>query len=260
MQTEEFKQWRLENPLIEELFFYPEGKDFRYGRIAAKWVERKEEKDLTHICAFAFDFYNGDILEDCRKRKIWIKCLLLNMGYPLAGFNKTLYHALLPLSIPVEIFKGVQEGIQHNDAPKQIAAKVLRNMARNIADIIRTPLYTIALTIVTLSATIIGIFAPRKLYQLRALAGRIELTLNWGDKESPWILANCFQPIFNIQEIHLHFDKNNGDTFYEIDNPNRRSLNNLARAYVNYWRRNRNPFNNYFRLLNDQTPYISAAF
>ena len=179
MQTEEFKQWRAENPFIEEIFLYPDGRDFCYGRIIAKWIERKEGKDLTHICTFAFDFYNGDIFEDGRKRKIWTKCLLLNMGYPLAGFRKTLYHLILPLSIPVEIFRAVQEGIQHNDSPKQIAAKILRNVARNMADIIRTPLYTLALTVVTLSATIIGFFASRKLYTLRALAGRIELSLNW---------------------------------------------------------------------------------
>lgn len=257
MKSELFQNWRKDNPFIEDYFFYPEGEDCHWGRVKANWNEKREQgKDLSHLCAFTIDLQTGDIYLDCSKRKIWAKCLLLSAARPLYGLVKTVYHLVAPLSIPIEIFKAIVEGRERQQSSSEIAAAAWRNVKNSLTDIIRTPFYTIAMMIVTLAGIIIGFFAPHKLYDIRALAGRLERDLNRG-QENLWTIARCFQPLNNLMDIHKKNYKTL-DTEYE-DDPTLQGLNNLARSYVNFMRKNRNPFDHCGALQPKNVPFTSAA-
>lgn len=173
------------------------------------------------------------------------------MARPFFGLIKTAYHLCLPFSIPVEIFKAIMEGKQRNESASEIATAAWRNVKHSLADIIRTPLYTIAMTIVHLAAVCIGLFAPHKLYDLRELAGRLENALNRGE-DNWWTLAPCFQPIGNLMNIHkAKYQKE--DTEYE-EEPVLHGFNNLARAYI------RNKRDYLCHACFDLEPYISYAY
>lgn len=258
MSQTTFQNWRLKNPFIESHLFYPEGQKCRWGRIRARWIEKGSDgKNLTHLCAFLFDLQTGDIYLDCRKQKIYAKFVVLSLSRPFFGLTKTVYHLFLPISIPLEIFKAVFNGIQQNHSFKEIAEESLCNVKHNIVDIARTPIYTIALTIVSITAVIIGPFAPNKLYDLRALAGRLEKALNRGT-ENFWMAAPCFQPLNNVMNIH-HQDYTKSNTEYDAE-PTLHGLNNLVRSYVKFRRNNRNLFNDCGRLQSKNSPFISSAY
>ena len=111
------------------------------------------------------------------------------------------------------------------------------------------------MTIVVLVGVIIGPLAPHKLYDLRAMAGHLEKTLN--RESETWTLAPCFQPIANLKSI----DKDKyikDDTVYDQEDT-LKGLNNLARSYVRYRRKNRNPFDDYCRLVPQNGVYVSPA-
>jgi hypothetical protein len=163
----------------------------------------------------------------------------------------------LPVSIPLEIFKAIMTGIHQNQSAYEINLAAWINVKYNFVDIVRTPLYTTAMLVVTVSAVIIGPFAPHKLYDLRALAGRLEIALNRG-QDSLWNLAPCFQPIDNLMEIH-HQNKKKADTEYD-DEATLQGCNNLARSYIKFRRENRNIFNDCGMLLPEGKVYISAAY
>lgn len=255
-----FQNWRKTHPFIEDYLIYPDNKDknCRWARIQANWKEQKTGgKNLSHLCAFTIDLNSGDIYLDCRKRKIWAKCAALTIGRPIFGITKTMYHLALPLSIPIEIYKSVIEDLQKKMSANQILKNSLRSIKHNLTDIIRTPLYSLAMTIVTLSAVIIGPFAPSKLYDLRARVGRLENKLNRGE-DSIWNRAPCFQPLENLMHIH-HLQYVKKDTQYE-DEPSLHGLNNLARSYVKFRRTNRNLFNDCACLQSQDKAYVSAAY
>ncbi len=258
IREKKFKEWIDNHPFIKDELFYPEGKACRWGRLIARWNERQDEKTLKHRCAFIFDLSTGNVYQDCGKSKIWIKCVCLTLAYPTIGFIKTLYHLILPISIPIEIIQVMSKGMGKGHSVQKIAHKACRNVVRSLADSIRTPLYTISLSIVSIAAVIMGLLVPRKLYDLRALAGRLEKTLHWKKKYTPWMVASCFQTMINIQEIH-QYDEKEADTDYD-DNPTLHGLNNLARAYVRYRRRECNLFNDCGQLLDHKTPYRSPIY
>jgi len=255
MTNFKFETWRKDNPYIEDHLHFPDGEASGWGRVYAKWHEKHDGIDLTHICAFTLDLHSGELYLDCTKRKIWTKCLCLTAGRLFFGLTKTVYHLALPISIPFEILKAVIAGIEHQDSAKTIAQNAAIKVCHNAADIFRTPIYSVVLTIIALAGVIIGPFAPCKLYDLRALAGRIENALNRG--EESWTLAPCFQPIEDITSIEtLIYSKS--DTVYDQEAGLHR-LNNLARAYVGHRRAVRNPFDDYCRLVKQDGAYISPA-
>jgi hypothetical protein len=258
MTSTEFQRWRKANPYIEDFISFPEGIDFHWARIHATWHEKQTDKRLKHLCAFAINLENGDIYLDCSKRKIWMKCVALTLGRPLFGFIKTIYHLSLVISIPIEIYKAIMKGRCEGLSTKEIAHAALLNVIHNVVDIIRTPLYTIAMTIVTLVAVLIPAYDPRRLYDLRAVAARLENALNRGE-DGFWRGAICFNPIDNIMNMSsYHYAYTKLDTEYQ-DQLTLHGLNNLARSYVKYRRKYRNLFNNYGQLLNHDKTFTSTC-
>lgn len=253
-----FNEWRDENAFVEDDILYTEGKNCRWGRFTMRWNEKKEADNIiSHLCAFTLDLHSGDLYLDCSKSKIWAKFVVLSFTRPLFGIIKTAYHVCLPISLPIEIFKAIIVGISQHQSAREITQAAWINIKHNIADIIRTPLYTVALTVVTISAVIIGLFSSYRLYDLRAVAGHLEIALNRG-QDNFWTLAPCFQPLDNLMTIHNQNYKK-ADTEYD-DEETLQGCNNLARSYVNFRRKNRNIFNDCGMLQPKDQAYISAAY
>lgn len=251
-----FQNWQEAHPFIKDYLFYPKNEEGRWARVRAEWKEKKaNERSLLHLCAFTIDLETGNLYTDCSKLKIWVKCVLLCLGRPYFGLLKTVYHLILPFSIPVEIFKAVIKGIQQEQSSDQIFSSTWRHIKHSIADIIRTPVYTVAMTVIMIAATIIGPFAPSKLYDWRELAGCLESRLN--REEERLTVAPCFQPIGNLMNLDQDRYYEKADTEYE-DEPTLHGLNNLARSYVRFHRENCDPFH-CGRLQSEKQPYVSPV-
>lgn len=263
MQPLNFTDWRKTHPFIEDYIFYPEGKS-RWARIVVPWHEcvQNEQgqniKDIYHKCAFCLDLFTGNVYLDCRKRKIWAKCAAVTINTPLIGLTKTLYHLALPFSVPIEIFQTIRAGLQQEHSKKQITYEVLRDVGRSVADVIRTPLYTVALTIVALAAVCIGIFVPYQLYQFRSSFEYLENALNWNKRGLSWNMVPCFHLLSNVMCIDKAYPYTKPDTLYD-QNPTLKGFNNLARSNVKFRRRGYNIFNDCCLKLNPHKPYVSAA-
>jgi hypothetical protein len=136
---------------------------------------------------------------------------------PLHTVFKTLYHACLPLSLWVEGSSAQQRGVAVGAA-----------LARNIADIVRTPLYGLALTILAVVGCVFGGLGLERVYDVRALAGRVERSLNWGEPRAAGALAPCFQPL--TEELSSWEERRHEDVDYtRVESA---ALVNLSRAVL----------------------------
>lgn len=252
-----FGDWRKTHSSIENNIVTIGGEGSRWGKLITRWNEKKgPENILFHQCAFVLDLQTGDMYLDCNEDKIWRKCVALCFARPLIGTAKTFYHLSLPISIPVEIFKSLWEGALKEHSFYQITYSAWISVVNNITDIVRTPIYSVAMTVIAIQAVVIGLYDPIKLYDLREQAGRLENALNRG-KESMWTCAPCFQPLHNLMSIHASSHQKD-DTEYE-DDPTLIGCNNLTRNYVKFMRKNRNIFTNCGRFLPPDVAYISPS-
>lgn len=256
MQLQSFNNWRKNHVCIEHHIFYPEGKNFRWGRFKGSWTEKTQSgHSLFHRCAFGLDFQTGDLYVDCSATKIWTKCIGLSLVCPINGLIKTGYHLFLPLLLGIKTAQKINKNWKVNGLT--ITPFVVDEIKHHIIDIFRTAIYTTAITIVSVAAVIIGPLAPRKLYEWRHVIGQLEKSLNRGE-HTIWTVARCFQPIGNLMEIDRLSD-DYLDSEYDND-PILHGSNNLTRKYVRFRRHNRNPFNDCCRLFPKNQAYLSPAY
>lgn len=206
MDKLDFNQWLQLHPSLENRIIKENSK---WGRIVTEWKEKKEDgTNITHLFAISINLKTGDCYLDCRRRKIWAKQAVLILARPFQGGLKTLYHLSM---IPVvhEIFQGL--------TGKQSAKKTLKNVGKSIADIVRTPVYAIAMMIVGLAAVAIIPLAPNTAYDFRVWHGKLEQRLFWGEKHTDFTVAICFQSIFNVREFESDdgFVSKHKDTKYK---------------------------------------------
>ena len=267
MQTQmNFKDWKnIHKSFIQENIEQKENS--RWGRINAKWNEINSNQELNHIYKFTLDLKTGDFYLDCRRRKIWCKSLTYLFVQPIVLSLKTVYHLMLPLSISLEIFQEVQKIKEfENDQKikltnKEKTIRIVKVITKDLLDIVRTPLYAGALSIIALAGVVIGPLAPNILYNTRAMAAKVELALHWGNEDSNWIIYRCFHPLGNVITIDQEWQRTREDTKYikpESSEADRlKGLSNLARALINFRRENRAIFNDCFKLLPANQAYIS---
>lgn len=220
----EFENWKKNHPrIVNNYFTYPNGKNCRWGRVRCKWLKKGcNGQGIPHVINSCIDMKTGEIYFDDNKRTIYGKFCLLSVGRPLHGIVKTLYHASL-FGVAHEIFKPIKG--------QQSKNKRLKNVVKSLVDIVRTPIYTIALTILSIAAVIIGPLRPTLLYDLRALAGKIEKSLVRGERYNGFILAPCFQVRVNIMDVGIKYynTDRSDDTIYSSEDKTVRGLSNLAR-------------------------------
>ena len=102
-------------------------------------------------------------------------------------------------------------------------------LAYHLTDIVRTPIYGVALTVLAVVGFILGLFGSEKIYDLRLLMGKIEQSLNWGKPHTTWTLAPCFQPSDLNQIDTIWGSRSFDDTSYPNDS---RGKINYARAKI----------------------------
>lgn len=145
---------------------------------------------------------------------------------------------------------------------KNKTCRYLSLIGKNVVDIFRTPAYGIALLIMGIGAGIIGPLTPKAfLFKMRETIGKVELSLNKGDKSSVWIVYPCFQPLKNIDKLKTWGEgwKLENVQYPEEINNTEKGLLNLAALQIDFKRKHRAIFNDCFRLLPDNASYVSAS-
>lgn len=226
----------------------PNPKSQRWGLLLLTWHEKKDGgKILKHRYAACVDRHEGNFYLDCTPFKIYLKCLAQLIGRPIHTSVKTLYHLSFvgPLFYEIsQTWKGYQS--------KEVC---LKNILKSTADIIRTPIYSVVLTVTSIAVLVFSPFNNNLLYSGRACLGKIEQKANWDEKHTPWTLNNCFQPFdLSLIESSENTDRSY-DTVYTSDNPLDRQLTHFARRLIRYNRHNFDPFSCQ-KLAKNQT-YIS---
>lgn len=277
MTPVQFKEWKANNPALVEKYIFPtEGKDCNWGKLVCIWHEKKESGEvIQHIFCTCIDLRNGDVYLDCSKKKIYAKHICIVGLRCLQGIMKTAYHILLPVSIPMEIYNTIKSAnkinaklkIQHKEAEMksncQIAKECIKNSAKSLADIVRTPVYCTAMAAVSIAAVIIGPLSPTRLYDLRKVSGDLEDRMNWGKKHSAWEMTPCFHPITNIKDLtekrSRYTDRWNTD-YSETPTDLEMGMNNFARSCVEFLRNEKNLFHDCCHILPDDVRYVSQSY
>lgn len=145
------------------------------------------------VCLDPSSPFAGNMYTNESKLAIYTKLWLTLIVRPIHIVAHTLYHLLL-IKTAIIIFKGMQD----NKPAEVICAKVIRSLA----DVIRTPIYGIALIVVTVAGLVFSLIYWPLVYEIRAVIARLTLELYWG-KEIPMeqiYLAPCMQPTGNLAD------------------------------------------------------------
>lgn len=250
MNSVKFNWQKEQNTLLNKYIFKTEGENCTWGRLLCTWHEKGEnpqKKRLHHVC-FAVDLASlaGDIYIDDSKTTMFFKALGSIILRVIQVSMKTLFHATLPLSLPIILFHTIMKELEHNRETEkkgqlnnihsvyQISRVCLNNCIDSVADIIRTPVYGLLMTISSLLAVLVAPFAPSKLYDFRKWAGDFEDELVAHDSLGFWKWTPCFHPFSNLNEIYkLKRVKHEDDTDYsECKSQLDINLSNMARKSV----------------------------
>ncbi|MBA3236899.1 MAG: hypothetical protein H0T62_00930 [Parachlamydiaceae bacterium] len=140
----------------------------------------------------------GEIFLGDERYVIFIKHVALLIFRPIQLTFKTLWHASLIGPLIVELHNFLND--------KQTFEQFKENNLNSLCDIIRTPIYGVAMLTVHLAGIILGIFCPETLYYTRDLVGQLERELlrldcvqNTVASLSPYeSLSPCFSPISHL--------------------------------------------------------------
>ena len=267
----------LNSNFIKEL---PAKEGAKWGNLQVTWKEKIEgrEETIDHIYQFTKNRENGDLYLDCTKGKIWTKFLLHIVLEPIILTGKIVFHGtgLATISGLYQEIQQIKEEEQEQEQSISLKTKVIRCLTvigKTGVDIVRIPVYGLAMEVVAIASLIIGPFAPKEiLYEMRNIAGKIDLALHRGDKTNPWIIFRCFQSIGNIDmewnthyEDTLYGDEGVEDTSCEDNGVNNLNhfLINLARAQIRFRRTSRALFNCYkgipLALFPEGKKYVSST-
>jgi hypothetical protein len=185
----------------------------KYKRIICSWEEDCLDKKIMHEFHATINTTNGDIFLDCSRRKLFAKHIMLIIARPIHIAIKTLWHLSIFGPLTIQIFK-LYKG---QSSLKELTTHTFHSLS----DIVRTPLYGLAMTVTYIAGIILGSFCPNSLYYTRDAAGWLERTLLRESKvfkTTPWALSPCFSPMYNLQSIaerHIIFLENDYKKHYE---------------------------------------------
>lgn len=249
----------VEHPDLKPFVIHTEGNNSKWGRVICQWHEKKT--DHKHLFIPLINLETGEMYLDCSKKKIYAKFIAHTLIRPLHIFLKTIYHAAFVISIPLAIIETIFQGKKDHPEYQEIFYSCLRNSCRSLADIVRTPLYGIAMMVVSIAALLITPFYPYTIYSMREWIGQLIQSLEWHEIDhydrDPF---PCFAPIDSLSEAHF-FNKKYDNTYYKTGaSAYEIGLNNLARAYVEFRRTHYHPCNDPLRLLDPEVQYISPCY
>lgn len=227
------QQFLNEHSELELFIVETEGQGNKWGRLVCHWHETKTNFD--HILTPLINLQTGDIYLDCSKKKIYAKFITHLILRPFHIAFKTLYHLAFPISFPYIVYTTIAKGKEEEQDKKEIAQHCLKNCVKSLADIVRTPLYGIAMVIINVAALIIGPLAPKTLYDFREMTGKLIQFLSWQEEFVEEDIFPCFQSLINLQHINEWGLREHKDTNYSVNaNEYVKGLSNFARSQIKF--------------------------
>lgn len=179
-------------------------KDPRWGIIRHAATVKSEagpfpSKRKYVICLDPQSEYAGNIYYADHKLEIYSKIFFSVLARPFHMGLKTLYHASL-IGVVRAIFKGICE-----DRPiKEIG----KSIVRNLIDVVRTPIYEVALIVISIAGLLAIPFSPVLAYDFRAQIGQLSNELYWDRRYELFIdLTPCMRRRANIMDFELNHQK-----------------------------------------------------
>lgn len=245
LDKQNFDNFKVQNPLWEtdlEVYQLDSG---IYKRAVFHWNENESLHHEYHACV---NVETGDVFMDCSPQKLFLKHLSLLISRPFHTYAKTCWHLSVLGPVVMGLLK-VYEG-------KMDGSQFLTYMGHSFEDIVRSPLYGIALTITHLVAVVWACFDPHSLYYTRDIVGQLErklLRVEHIKYADGWVFSNCFSPIYNIGR------KNPESGEYRKIETVKSELDDFVRRRVEYCRRIKSLFDNCFIPLDPSVEYRSPA-
>lgn len=227
-----FAHWQQQHPnFMAGHVQNRDGDQCKWGRLVCTWKQKMPNgKIREHKYGAGLYKETGDLYVDYDKIDIYMINLALAIYRPVQIVAKTAYHASM-LGVAYEIFNYATD---HRDT-----AKLKERCIRQLKDIVRTPLYGLALSVIHIAGVFAGLLMPNKIYDIRKLVGDTENKLNWGEKGSfpnPFhTMAPCCQPVGNLTNIDRIWGQDRKDDTLYAEGENSDTLagmTNLARAYI----------------------------
>lgn len=201
----EFFEWVKVQPQSIKQLIHPCKKDNRWAiveRVGRIFVEVdphgrpldepyiQEIRQRFVLCKAPRSSHAGNLYNDDPKWGIYIKFGLSALARPVHLLAKTAYHLF-----QLGAIRGLIRGVQTREKTSLIMQRVLRSEM----NIIRTPIYEIAMEIVALVALVSSPFKATLLYDFRAFTGQLSHELFWGKRLSlPADLTPCMRRIGNV--------------------------------------------------------------
>ncbi len=233
----------------------PNGPKSKWAHITCHWKEisKKEGGVVQYIdrkYPATINCESEKIYVSDKKLELVIKFCALIPGTSYYLLAKTIYHLLFPLSLAHQIYQTVKEvkaekaeAIKNGrEAPNDLRSRIGKVILNNFIDIVRTPLYAVALTVVAIASLILAPIRPEILYEGRVIYGELLISLNRGNKNSLWTIAPCMQPLAALKKNEEKKFYVKADTFYDGEPGTKaHALNNLARRHLNLENKERPP-------------------
>lgn len=207
---EEFKTFTKQNPEWKKELHVFQADSKIYQRLPIATCADKKGEAL-HQMALTINVKTGEIFRDCTPKLILLKHSLLCFATPIYVLAKTLWH----LTIIGPIVESCL-AVKKKEITKKEAAI---HIVHSFVDIVRTPLYGVAMMVVHLFAVVATPFAPKVSYYTRDAIGKMVRSLNWrkrgeclthGEDLSPYMrlrsvwsfhFPSCFHPYWNLSEF-----------------------------------------------------------
>ncbi len=140
----------------------------------------------------------GDIYLNDSKILIFCKHLVrLLLLLPIYTAVKTGWHLSIIGPLAYEIFN-TYKGLQNKTT-------CVKHVILSLQDIVRTPVYQLAIAITLIFALIIAPFSPTSLYKTREWIGHLDrdlLRIETIHQESPWLITRCYSPFRNLGYLY----------------------------------------------------------
>ena len=166
----------------------------KWGIIECSYKQRENGKETVYRVPAVINLVNGDLYPKSQTGKIQRECFKVTMMRPL------ITPVLMSIKI-WELFENilmVGKTFLINPLDHTSTKNYLQKCIRPLVDLVRLPLYGVVLTLISLTGIILSPFHSISAYSIQELYGKVEQSLNWGEKQTFFTLAPSFQSVFNI--------------------------------------------------------------
>lgn len=219
-----FRMWWSNQEASITSLVTPCKKDSRWGVIRLNVTKKKDGKTTLIqrkyvICLDLQSDYIGNLYYADSKLAIYGKIFFSILSRPVHLLAKMVYHAAF-----IGFTRAIIKGIHKNKPIKEIC----KSAVCNLVDIVRTPIFEVALVVISLAGLLAIPFNPMLAYDFRAAIGQLSHELYWGKKYHLFIdLTPCMRRRVNIMDLELNRQKIKDEYIYSDEsNPTLVALEN----------------------------------